>query len=587
MPRWSCATCRDRRILCDRTEPVCGQCIQSSRHCKGYGFRLFWPSQDNAKRSLFGPSLRQSPPFLEAGLVNVSPWDIELHSHLLAGSHPVHLVFDPPKPYNTIPNHVPKEELLEYFQSTASTCLSVFGHTPADLGKLLLRMALANDSPSSTAVLHSILAFSSRHRDGLRPQAADNKIAALNALRNSQGELSIAEAAQHVAAAMMLCTFETYNASCTAGQWPTYLLNAKSIIKASALSSFKPEPDHELTLLLDWVYYHDVMARFSRFHYRRERQDLDKEEEPNGSDEIWAYSPPCSNQSLVLLSQLLSAVFAGAENRVPEDYNNNIKLLEFQIRKLLPGADHLKTGDRPPSSTSSSTSSSSPSPLSSSSSSPNSTLTNLTCQTDQTASSSGTNMKTNMNADIITQTYLLHAAMLIYLHNSEATSSSTSHPTTSTTPTTTNTTNNNNHPLKSLTPHLFTTLLPSLSIASTSISISPAHLPLLLISTTATTDAERVPVLELLTRMEKSPASRNVFLLRKMVESVWVQSDLQLVGGVKNTKSASSATKAIGRLKIGGGGGGAGKGGRGGGEYGYLQKLNGVVSCCPFIPSFV
>lgn len=74
---------------------------------------------------------------------------------------------------------------------------------------MLIRMALVNNAPSTTAVLRSLLALSSLHRSGLQSQAAELKIAALNALSvASNREISAMETIQHVAAGMLLCSFE-------------------------------------------------------------------------------------------------------------------------------------------------------------------------------------------------------------------------------------------------------------------------------------------------------------------------------------------------------------------------------------------
>jgi len=71
-------------------------------------------------------------------------------------------------------------------------------------------MALMDHSITARAVLHAILAFSSLQRDGLRLQAAQHKTAAVGALAASakNGINDVTEAARHVAANMLLCSFE-------------------------------------------------------------------------------------------------------------------------------------------------------------------------------------------------------------------------------------------------------------------------------------------------------------------------------------------------------------------------------------------
>ncbi|KAJ5430954.1 hypothetical protein N7445_008686 [Penicillium cf. griseofulvum] len=150
-------------------------------------------------------------------------------------------------------------------QSTASSSLTTFGHDPTNVGSMLIRIALVNNAPSTAAVLRSLLALSSLHRSGLQPQAAELKIAALKALGvASNREIGTMETIQHVAAGMLLCSYE---ASCTSGQWRSYIIGVKSVIKASSIDAFKRDSD--FNALLDWVYYHDALSRFSIAHWHR------------------------------------------------------------------------------------------------------------------------------------------------------------------------------------------------------------------------------------------------------------------------------------------------------------------------------
>lgn len=77
------------------------------------------------------------------------------------------------------------------------------------LGNLLVRMALTSDTASSRAVLQSLLALSSLHRHDVHSQAVELKISAIKSLAAVTGShIDTAEAMQHVAAGMLLCSFE-------------------------------------------------------------------------------------------------------------------------------------------------------------------------------------------------------------------------------------------------------------------------------------------------------------------------------------------------------------------------------------------
>lgn len=75
---------------------------------------------------------------------------------------------------------------------------------------MLLRIAGADQGTSfGVAVQQSLLAFSSTHRHGVHTRAAEHKIAALKALADISGcEIGTTEAIQHVAAGMLLCSYE-------------------------------------------------------------------------------------------------------------------------------------------------------------------------------------------------------------------------------------------------------------------------------------------------------------------------------------------------------------------------------------------
>ncbi|KAL2133151.1 hypothetical protein VTI74DRAFT_2812 [Chaetomium olivicolor] len=132
-----------------------------------------------------------------------------------------------------------------------------------------MRIALAKNTASATALFRGILALSSLHRHGVHSQAIRLKISAIKALAAASGNpMDAIEAMQHVAAGMLLCSFEIHQASCTSGDWTRYLCGAKHVIHAANLDELPHDAD--LAALLDWVYYQDVLARFSVRHWHRD-----------------------------------------------------------------------------------------------------------------------------------------------------------------------------------------------------------------------------------------------------------------------------------------------------------------------------
>jgi hypothetical protein len=87
--------------------------------------------------------------------------------------------------------------------------LTIFAHNALDLGEVLIRMALGSDTASTMAVQQSILAFSSIHCYNVHSHGAELKISALKALAAaSASHIGTREATQHVAAGMLLLSFE-------------------------------------------------------------------------------------------------------------------------------------------------------------------------------------------------------------------------------------------------------------------------------------------------------------------------------------------------------------------------------------------
>ncbi|KAI1196831.1 fungal-specific transcription factor domain-containing protein [Nemania serpens] len=277
-----CWTCKDRRVRCDRGLPRCANCARVQQKCQGYGVRLSWPKEGDTKRSLVG---RATGPLVRSRrgtgieLVHTSYFDIEMYYYLLelhssgvedrAVIQPDCLILPPPMPSRPTNLNSEEVELLRYFQSIAFSTLATFSSDLPGLRDTLVRMALTNHTIPSRAVLHAILALSSLHRDGLQLQATRHKTVAVGALGASAktGIQTTAEAAQHLAANMLLCSFEIHMGTDSQGHWPLYLMGARDVIAAAGLDTqiFQTEIG-ELVL---WAFYHDVMARFSIFHWRR------------------------------------------------------------------------------------------------------------------------------------------------------------------------------------------------------------------------------------------------------------------------------------------------------------------------------
>ncbi|KAH8904639.1 hypothetical protein BR93DRAFT_980391 [Coniochaeta sp. PMI_546] len=313
---------------------------------KGPGLRLSWPHAGDSKRARVGKSTSrktnsQRLQVDHSHIVQVSHRDIAMHYHFSrSGAGKARPVLQVPLPWNPTSLEVGHQELFRYFQHTASKALTTFGHDPTQLGRILAQIASSSKTALSTAVLQSLLAFSALHRHDVHSQAVELKIAAIKTLRSASGaHMSTTEATQHVAAGMLLCSFEIQQASCTSGEWTWYLRGVKDVIRAAGLD--KLDQDSDLAVLLDWVYYHDVLARFSLRHWHRD------------------FTPPCGSGSsspskpsampanlraqpsqaappdlafIALLSEVCDAICGQTPASNTGEHTNFLKILDWRIR---------------------------------------------------------------------------------------------------------------------------------------------------------------------------------------------------------------------------------------------------------------
>ncbi|KAF1919309.1 fungal-specific transcription factor domain-containing protein [Ampelomyces quisqualis] len=204
----------------------------------------------------------------DARFVHTSHWDIELYRNLTS-SAPLRTLslLGVPMLWSTFKLEASDRDLFEY----SSASLATFGHDATALGNILVRIALEGKTASAAAVLQALLAFSSLHRYGLQPQAVELKIAALRSLAGGSAAPSLGakETIQHAATGMLLCSFEVHQSSCSSNEWMGFLSGVETVINASSIKALL-QLGSDVVFLLDWVHYHDVLARFSLLYWERE-----------------------------------------------------------------------------------------------------------------------------------------------------------------------------------------------------------------------------------------------------------------------------------------------------------------------------
>ena len=200
-------------------------------------------------------------------------------------------------------------------------------------------MALQEKTAADATVLQALLAFASLHRYGLQSQALELKIAALGSLAKG---FDAKTTMQHIATGMLLCSFEVHQPSCTSGQWTFHLGGVKTVLNASSVRTLR-QLGSDMTVLSDWVHYHEVLARFSLLHWNHDEGVTPELPSTPPTDLV---CPQASNlpspifPMLDLLSQVCDAAVVSRSAIAPgisgamDDYRGFLEILDWRIRTL-------------------------------------------------------------------------------------------------------------------------------------------------------------------------------------------------------------------------------------------------------------
>ncbi|KAK0707352.1 fungal-specific transcription factor domain-containing protein [Lasiosphaeris hirsuta] len=142
----------------------------------------------------------------------------------------------------------------------------------ADLYRLLVRMSLGDENPPALATRHAIAALSYQHLEE-QDTAFAHHTQALGALQVAIGCIgagNMQRAFQTMAASMLLNLFETLNSEGSSLNWAIFFCGCKKIVNMvhTPHATYEGDP----ALILDWIFYHDTMYKFSIRHWDQ-RQD--------------------------------------------------------------------------------------------------------------------------------------------------------------------------------------------------------------------------------------------------------------------------------------------------------------------------
>ncbi|KAI0150262.1 fungal-specific transcription factor domain-containing protein [Xylariaceae sp. FL1272] len=346
-----CWTCKERKVQCDRGAPTCQRCVRGNRECEGYGPRLSWPRGNDKKRAITGPSpaRRRVPNPCEGHLyVHTVFSDVEVYRQLSMRK----AVRNPdirqhnPRLLRQPQQKIKHADLVFYFHDAGHFALATFNETTTLIRDLLMSMTLAYDTLPGQGLFCALLAFSSLRRSGLHQETMKFKVAALQALSASAKEAAKGwvEAVQHVATLMVLCAFEIVLPTESSTEWLWYIRGAMRIVQEAHLES--KLDDIGIGSLLEWVYYHHTLSRFTMKNWRHKPTiDVPREPDPpfrsfpdRYSDAVDTLTASCNNYTLAilnLLAQICDTLLDPHDPRSRDDkYKERLKNFEVEINSL-------------------------------------------------------------------------------------------------------------------------------------------------------------------------------------------------------------------------------------------------------------
>ncbi|KAL7805013.1 fungal-specific transcription factor domain-containing protein [Trichoderma aethiopicum] len=267
-----CWTCRERKIRCDLRKPTCVNCSKSLHACKGYGMQLSWPREGDKRRAIVNDSTatvtklpkqyrRRGTTFL-----NASSWDVALSEALqdnrnlgqrLSPLSVSHLPFLPSSPSlgdNAI--------LLDYFNATKTQILSPI--IDEALAHYVMRTAMVTSGPTVNLVMQGIFTLSALLLLG-PSKCQEHKSRLISMLQTNLAKSDRDSVLQNLIATMLLYQCEVCDTASNGVLWRLYLCGAKKIISAASHSRILYR--HDCAILMDWIYYHEVMSEFSLRHW--------------------------------------------------------------------------------------------------------------------------------------------------------------------------------------------------------------------------------------------------------------------------------------------------------------------------------
>ncbi|EGR50081.1 uncharacterized protein TRIREDRAFT_105263 [Trichoderma reesei QM6a] len=249
----SCLNCKNRKIACDRLMPACSSCKRRKKICSGYDYNLSWPRDGDERRAMTAQVRSQKYPASAFAFLNTSNADMMLYYNGAASkceSDKIAVWMPSIRRSPQLPRFgSDKHPIYDSEMSSAVRLITSRGDLRQDVCGLLRRMSLTDNGVASLAVRYAMNAISYlylRRSD----EAMLHQMRAVSALQGAIDRIQDPRCrAQAIAASLLLSLYE------------------------SSYQGLQVNEGEHATLL-DWVFYHNVLYKFSLQHWQRRTPEM-------------------------------------------------------------------------------------------------------------------------------------------------------------------------------------------------------------------------------------------------------------------------------------------------------------------------
>ncbi|OSZ99893.1 Zn2Cys6 transcriptional regulator [Trichoderma parareesei] len=253
VPRGQKSCLNYRKIACDRLMPACSSCKRRKKICSGYDYNLSWPRDGDERRAMTAQVRSQKYPASAFAVLNTSNADMMLYYNGAASKCETDkmAVWMPSiRRSPQLPRFgSDKHPIYDSEMSSAVRLITSRGDLRQDVCGLLRRMSLTDNGVASLAVRYAMNAISYlylRRSD----EAMLHQMRAVSALQGAIDRIQDPRCrAQAIAASLLLSLYE------------------------SSYQGLKVNEGEHATLL-DWVFYHNVLYKFSLQHWQRRTPEM-------------------------------------------------------------------------------------------------------------------------------------------------------------------------------------------------------------------------------------------------------------------------------------------------------------------------